>query len=251
MRDTSTLYRSAGAAALAACGVLTVTSVLLMPDFSGTGVERLEAVAASSTTAAVSAGTFALAQLPFAVGAAAVVHLLRGRVPVLATVAGVLCLLGAFGHAVHGGVSLTMLTMAADAEHHAVHAEILAAGERSPVLVPFLAMGLLGTVFGVVVLAAALWRGRLGPRWLPAALLAFVVVEFVGTGLSRWAGYGSAALYLLSFLALAALVLRSPLHAWTAPELVTTPEGAQRAPGQAGDRDRAPRSPAAESRSRV
>jgi len=221
MTGTPLLLRTTVVAALAVCGVLTVVSVLLMPDFGGTMVERLEAVAEAGTAASVSAFGFTLSQLPFAVGALGVAHLLRGRTPVLAALAGLLMLLGAFGHAVYGGVGLTMLAMADDEQHHAVHAQILTAGERSPAMLPFLAVGVLGAVLGMILLAVALWRGRLGPRWLPVALVTFVLVEFGGAGLSRWAGYTAMLMFLVVFLALAVVVHRSSLAHWhTAAEAV-------------------------------
>ena len=97
MTGTPLLLRTTVVAALAVCGVLTVVSVLLMPDFGGTMVERLEAVAEAGTAASVSAFGFTLSQLPFAVGVLGVAHLLWGRTPVLAALAGLLMLLGAFG----------------------------------------------------------------------------------------------------------------------------------------------------------
>lgn len=112
-----------------------------------------------------------LAQLPFAVGLVGVAHLLRGRAPVLSVLGASLAVLGAFGHAVHGGVSLTMLAMAQDTANLPVHAEILAAGE-SGVALPFMAMGPLGTVLGIILLAVGLWRAHVGPRWVPAGPVA-------------------------------------------------------------------------------
>lgn len=208
------LTRTTVAAALVACAVSSLVSILLMPDFGGTMVERLEAVADAGATASVSAFGFTLSQLPLAVGAVGVVHLMRARTPVLAPVAGVLLVLGAFGHTVYGGVSLTMLAMAQDIPNHAVHADILAAGERSVVLLPFMAVGLLGTVLGLVVLAAALWRARLGPRWLPVAVVAFVVVEFGGAALSIWASYAAVTLFSVVLVTLAVVVHRSSLAHW-------------------------------------
>ncbi len=218
------LTRTTVAAALVVCAVLSVVSILLMPDFGGTMVERLESVADAGAAAAISAFGFTLSQLPFAVGAVGVVHLLRGRAPVLASLAGVLLVLGAFGHAVYGGVSLTMLAMAHDPANHVVHADILTAGERSLVLLPFLAMGLLGTVLGLALLSVALWRGRLGPRWLPVAVVTFVVVEFGGAALSMWASYAAVVLFFGVLVTLAVVVHRSSTAHWqTAAEQSTVP----------------------------
>src|SRR5690606_24479259 len=152
-------------------------------------------------TATVSALSFTASQLFLAVGLAGVAHLLRSRVPVLATLGVVLAVLGAFGHAVYGGVNLVMLSMAGTAADPAAldsYAAVLAHGEQG-IAIPFMAAGLLGTVLGFVLLGAALWRGGLGPRWVGPGMIAWVVVEFVGTGLSEWAGYASGVLYAVIF----------------------------------------------------
>lgn len=214
MKNTAALTRATVVASLVACGVVTVIAVLLMPDFTGGEDEWLRAIAAAPTTSAVSALLYVGSQLPFAVGLAGVAHLLRERTPVLAALGALLAVLGAFGHAVYGGVNVVMLSMADNLDDVTVHTAVLkdAAGG---VAIPFMAMGLIGTVLGLVLLGVAVWRAQLGPRWLGPVLVAFVVVEFAGAGISAWAGYASGVLFLLGFLALALTVARSTTDAWT------------------------------------
>lgn len=214
MKNTAVLTRGTVAASLAACAVLTVVSVLLMPDFSGGEAAWLTAIAAAPSASAISALMYAGSQLPFAVGLAGVAHLLRDRTPVLAAAGVALAVLGGFGHAVYGGVNLVMLQMADDPTNAAAHVQVLK-GVGSGVAVPFMAMGLLGTVLGLVLLGVAVWRADLGPRWLGPVLVAFVVVEFAGAGLSVWAGYASAVLFLVGFLTLSLTVARSSTAVWT------------------------------------
>jgi hypothetical protein len=173
-----------------------------------------------NSSAAASALLFTGAQLPFAVGLAGVAHLLRVRAPRLAVLGGLFAVLGGFGHTVYGGVNVIMLQMADDLDNVAVHTEVLAGAEGGPGI-PFMAMGLLGTVLGLVLIGVGLWRAGLGPRWLGPVLIAFVVVEFVGTSISAWAGYASGVLYLAAFGALALTVARTPEAAWPAPAAVT------------------------------
>lgn len=213
MKDTAPLLRRTVAACLVICAAITVASIALMPEFAGDHTDRLAAIAADGTTAGASAALFALAQLPFAVGLLGVAHLLRSRTPVLAILAGTLCALGGFGHAVYGGQSLVMLEMARDPQHYDAYARVLG-GVESGWGIPFMAMGLLGTVLGIVLTAVALWRAGLGPRWLPPLLAAFVVVEFGLAGLSVWASYGASLLYAAGLLAMGQLVSRSPLARW-------------------------------------
>jgi hypothetical protein len=223
MRNTAALTRGTVAASLATCAVLTVVAVLTMPDFSGSQIQWLQEIAAAPAASAVSALLFVGSQLPFAVGLAGVAHLLRDRTPVLAALGAALAVLGAFGHAAYGGVNLVMLQMAKDSANAAVHADVLS-GVGSGPAVPFMAMGVLGTVLGLVLLGIAVWRAGVGPRWLGPVLVLFVVVEFAGAGISVWAGYASAVLFLVGFLTLALVVSRSATAIWTTAAEATSRE---------------------------
>ncbi len=139
---------------------------------------------------------FTFAQLPFLVGVVVVALLCSARAPRLALVGGVLAVLGGFGHAVVGGLVLSQLPMA-DSPEVAVMADLLGSMESGPAI-PFMAMGLLGTVLGLLLLGIALFRTRLVPRYVPLALWAFLVVEFVGASLSEWASPAAGALYLVA-----------------------------------------------------
>jgi hypothetical protein len=226
MKNTAALVRGTVVACLAICGVMTVISVLLMPDFSGGEATWLAAIAAAPTASAVSALLYAGSQLPFAVGLAGVAHLLRDRTPVLAGLGALLAVLGGFGHAVYAGVNLVMLKMADDPQNVGAHVDVLKS-VGSGVAVPFMAAGLLGTVLGLVLIGVAVWRANLGPRWLGPVLVAFVVVEFAGAGISAWAGYASGVLFLLGFSTLALTVARSRTDYWTTAAEVGTREPAR------------------------
>lgn len=216
MKNIPSFRRGAVAASMVATAVLMLCSVVLQPDFPDTHRDRLAAIDAAGTSAAVSAITFTLAQLPFLIAMLGAAHLLRRRTPVLSALTALFGLLGGFGHTVFGGISLVMLSMAADQANRAAHADVLGAVE-SGAGAPFMGMGLLGTVLGVLMLAIGLGRGRVGPRWLPYVLGAFLLVEFVGAGLSEWASSLAAALYLVALVTLAVVTRRSPLTEWSTP----------------------------------
>lgn len=126
---------------------------------------------------------------------------------------------GGFGHAVFGGIGLSQLAMAGSPETAAM-GKVIDSIESGPA-VAFMAMGLLGTVLGLLLLGIALFRSRLVPRWIPVALWAFLVVEFVGTALSEWASPAAGALYLAAFGALA-LQLIAPARVDASRETVST-----------------------------
>lgn len=207
------LERLGTAIALVACGLTTLLSILLMPDFSGDEAAQLAAIAAAPATAAISALCFAGSQLFLILGVLGVARMLRDRAPVLAPVGAGLIVVGAFGHAVYGGITLLMLTMAQDRGNNAIHAALLAQSQEGAVL-PMMVAGLVGTVLGFLVFGVALLRARWPYRWIGAVMIGWVLVEFVGGNFSSWAGYASAVLFLVLFGAMAVAVLRSPWAYW-------------------------------------
>jgi hypothetical protein len=107
--------------------------------------------------------------------------------------------------------------MADEPEHRGTYAALLERLE-SGVAIPFMAAGILGLILGYLLLAAALWRARIGPRWVAPALLVWLILEFAGSSLSAWASYGAALLYLLIFATLAITVVGSRLAIWRTEE---------------------------------
>lgn len=223
--NTAHLVRTAVAASLLLGAALTLGSIVTMPDFSGDTAAWLQEIAAAPGMAAFSSLTWIAAQLFLAVGLLGVAHLVRSRVPLLAAAASVLVLLSTFGHAVYGGVNLTMLAMARDLGAADVHVTVLQELEAG-LAVPFMAAGLLGTVLGFVLLGVMVWRAQLGPRWLGPALVLFVVIEFAGGSVSAWAGYVSGTLFVVALTTLAHVVRRSPVNHWRSAAEVELPEGA-------------------------
>jgi hypothetical protein len=195
------------AACLVASAVLSVASVALQPPFPQGDAALLEALAAAGARAWASALLFASAQLPLALAVVAVGASARPRAARTAVAGAVLAVVGAFGHAVYSGVSLMTLVLAGGEGDRAAHVRDLERASSSPLMV-FALLGLAGTVLGLTLLAIALWRSRSAPRWVPVLVVAFLVVEFIGTSLSTYVGYVSSALLLLAFVELARVQLR-------------------------------------------
>ena len=219
MKNTATFRRNAAAIGLVSTAILSTLSTMTAPEFPAGGAERLDAIAANLSSSAVSAAAFTLAQLPFIAAVLGLGHLLRSHAPVLSNVATTLALLGAFGHTVFGGGSLLYVSMAADEAQHATYGALIDDFESSPAMT-FAAIGLVGTVLGLILLAVGLWRAQVGPRWVPIALGAFLLVEFVGPLVSDWASQAASVIYLVSFTALAVAVWRTPAQDWTSPLVV-------------------------------
>lgn len=202
----------AGAGLVATAGLMAVAMGTDVP-FSGDSHEVLVTMAQARGRAWLSILTYLVAQLAMIAGVLGVARLLRPKAPALSNAAATLVVLGAFGHSVHGGGVLLIMQMAADQSHHATHATVLDAFAASPAGI-FSAAGLLGTVLGLVVLAVGIWRARLGPRWIAPALGAFLVLEFVGSGVLPAISAVAGAVNLAAFVALALVIWRSSLDEW-------------------------------------
>ncbi|WP_167140461.1 hypothetical protein [Diaminobutyricimonas sp. TR449] len=222
MRSTALFRRATVAASLLLTAALSALWVLLVPPFPATTLAQLQQIEAGGDVAVLSATAFLVAQLPFIVAAIGVTQLIGQKSPMIAAIGGTLAVIGGFGHAAYAGFQLAVVTMASDVADHDVYARLLD-GEL-PAIVDVLAVGgTVGTVLGLILLGVGLLRARVGVRWIPYVLWAFVVVEFVGTGLTQWAAYASAVLYLAALGALAMAVWRSRLELWTPGPMAAEP----------------------------
>jgi hypothetical protein len=213
MNNTATFRRDVAAIGLVTNALLMTISVMVAPEFPSGFEERLAAIDAAGTQGKISAFVFALAQLPFLAGVLGIGHLVRVRAPILSNFGTSLAVIGGFGHSVFGGLSMAYLSMAADQQNRATHAALMERIESGPAIV-FMAMGLLGTVCGIMLLAIGLWRAKVAPQWAAPVLGAFLVVGFAGSAVSERAEQWSIILYLAAFTALAVTIWRSPTESW-------------------------------------
>ena len=213
MTTIATVRRLGVATSLVLAAILSIVWVVLRPATDGSPGGQLAAIAEAPGQATASTLAFVLAQLPFLLAALGIAHFIADRAPVLATIGATLMIFGGFGHAVLGGVQLMQLGMATDPDNAEMYAGLLAGALPWPLMVMMLA-GTIGTALGLLVVGIGLMRAKAGPRWVPYALWGFILIEFVGTGLTEWASLASGLLYLASFVALAVAVWRSPLGLW-------------------------------------
>lgn len=183
--------------------VIAGVSVIFQPDLGGSTADRFDAM--SGSLAAVSAVAFVVSQLPLLVGFLAIGRLLLPRAPRLSAWGTALAVVGCFGHTVFGGTSLIYLMMARDEAHRGAQVELFDRIQGSPIMI-FSALGLLGTILGLLLLGIGLFRARTGPAWVGPAIWAFLLVEFVGSAVSRYASYVSVLLLAAAFFAIAGLL---------------------------------------------
>jgi hypothetical protein len=202
--------------AIVVAPVVAGLSVVLEPDLGGGGRDRLNAM--DSTSAAVSAAAFLVSQLPMLIALLAIGRLLLPHAPRLSAWGTALGVLGTFGHTAFGGLSLVLITMSHDQAHRSVYAGLVDDVFTSPIMLVSMA-GLIGTVLGLLLLGIGIFRTRTGPNWVGPAIWAFLLVEFVGSGLSPRASYLSVLLLAAAFWGL--LPSLRPIHAPAEePELV-------------------------------
>lgn len=191
---------------LVATVVLTAVSVALMPDLPETNAALLQSLADAPAQSAAAAASYTLSQLFFIGAVLAIGDIARARAPRLIGAGMVLAIIGAFGHSVFGGLRLALFGMLTEAGR----TEYAAALDRtydSPVML-FAALGLIGTVVGLLLLAIGLLKSRTVAPWIPTCLTGFLILEFVGTNLSSWASPGAVALYAAALFGLAAIIIR-------------------------------------------
>ncbi|WP_430645864.1 hypothetical protein [Agromyces sp. GXS1127] len=221
------------AGSLVAAIVLAAIGMLLQPEFPADPNEYVELLAGSAS-AAIGLQLFLWSQVFWAIGLVGLAHATSHRTPVLATLGAACSGLGAFGHAAYGGASLVTLGMA----RYAVDSGDLEGAQaafgatQGGDFAPYLLAGLGGTVIGVILVAVALLRSAVAPRWVAIALLAWVVIEFVLPNFlaGAWITYTSLVVGVVAFTGAAVAVLRGGSRAWTTMLEAGSPERDAAAP---------------------
>lgn len=198
-------YRSASALCLVLYAALCVVFVATVPNRDAEGV----AIDAGGIGPVISAHAFLWAQAALIVGIIGVAHALRGRATVLSAIAAGLILIGAVGHAASAGFAFVETTATTDVARDAVTAAL-----NGPAL-PAIAIAMVGTVVGPVVLAIALFRAGRSTWWVAGVLLGWVIAEFFLSPMGTWAAILSGVLLVAAFGGLAWNVLRSDPRQWT------------------------------------
>jgi hypothetical protein len=213
MSRPASLHRLTTAACLVAAAALSVLYVLTAP-LAGPDMEAyLARIADAGPSAAISVQAYLWSQPALAIGVLGVAFILRTRTPILAPISAALVVLGTFGHAAYAGIGLLQVTAAADADAHGPAAPVFESAIGG-VAAPAALIGAGGTVLGVILLGIALMRVRGGFGWIGIVLVAWVLVEFAGTGLTEWAKVPSGVLLAVGFTSLAIRIGRSDLREW-------------------------------------
>ncbi|MGY1913979.1 hypothetical protein [Blastococcus sp. SYSU DS0973] len=132
-------------------------------------------------TVGLTAGTLAV---PFLLlGFVAMAQLIRPRMPRLGTTVAFLCYIGGLGfYGMHG--LMVMQYVALDHPDRAAMVSLVEQVQSSPMSILVLLPFLIGIPLGVLLAGVGFFRTRAVPRWVAAALILFIVVDFspISTG---------------------------------------------------------------------
>lgn len=205
MSAIGNFYRSASALCLVLYAAFCVVFMATVPIRDAEGV----AIDAGGIGPVISAQAFLWAQAALIVGIVGVAHALRGRATVLSAIAAGMILIGAVGHAASAGFAFVETAATTDAARDTVTAAV-----NGPAF-PAIAIAMVGTVVGSVILAIALFRAGRSTWWVAGVLLGWVITEFFLSSMGTWAAILSGALLIAAFGGLAWNVLRSDPRQWT------------------------------------
>jgi hypothetical protein len=213
MSDDALFRRNAAALALIAAPVLAVASrFVYRPTGGNQPTKLLTALHDAHGRALFGTVLFIASGLPFAVAALGIGHLLRGRFPTLSSIGAGLAVVGAFCDSIASAFTIVYTQMAQDLANKTAYAAVIKKASRVEGL--FSILGILGTVIGLLLLSIGLFRSRIGHRWVGPLLWAFLLLEFIGSGISASIGLASVTLALIAYCALAATVRQSPRAQW-------------------------------------
>jgi Domain of unknown function (DUF4386) len=197
---------------------LMLVGSIVSPDTDNSNkLKELNKVAAHKSAYIIGAVLFLLGTLVLLAASVGIIHLFRARRVTLGQIAGSLLLVGtavtisfyAFTVAEYEMVNQPGLNRAALATY--LHkSEMTSAG--APIFVLFL----LGIVLGLILLAIALWRSDLIPKWAAALILVGGILTFAG-GQNKAVGIISSVFLLIPFVLLGRTVLGMSDADWDVP----------------------------------
>ena len=210
IRNATNFRRTAAGISLIAAPLFGLIGASLLPKFTGGMEGELGYIAAHPTLWLAGLYVDLLTMIPMIGAIFGLLHLLR-RAVVLGHLGAGLMLIGSFFHGAVLGFQFVEAPLVVSGIEHG---QMVAFSERmydhtafTLLLMPFLAFYL-----GSLLIAAALWRARLGSPWVPALIVVGIVVEFFGPPEFRSQLYFG--LQLLAFGWIGSKVLRMPDTEW-------------------------------------
>jgi hypothetical protein len=181
LSEPSQFRRTVAGTCLIAAPLAGLAGTLIGPESETDAADQLAAIADNQDAFVITTviGMVALVLLlPAVLG---LLHLLRDRAVALGHLGGSLALVGIVGLAALQGLGVVLAeTVTGDAEREQM-VELVERVEDNAGFIVVLLMFLVGLNLGLILLAAAPWRAQVAPAWVALAVVASVIVLFLGT----------------------------------------------------------------------
>lgn len=179
MSNPSTFRRSVVGLSLIAAPLFGLIGASVLPKYTGGMEGELAFIAAHPTRWLVGLYVDLLTMIPMIVAIFGLLHLLRRRAVILGHISGGLMLVGSFFHGAVLGFQFVEAPLVVSGINHT---QIVAFSEQmynhtafTLLLMPFLCFYL-----GLLLMAVALWRARIGSPWVSGIIVVSIAFEFFG-----------------------------------------------------------------------
>jgi hypothetical protein len=226
--DIRTVSRALGAVALVAGPLALAVPIVVTDNEQAAAIDQLNDYAAHSGAALVSN----LLMIPLMLLVPAMIYtarLARRRAPTLAFLGGALAALGWTAGLISIGAGQIVLYQGSRLPDRAGAAALIDATTSDPVYGTLVGVFVIGHIAGMIMLGVAVWRSRVVPVWAAACFVAYPIVHFVGSATSPVLDRAANVLLLISGVALAGRLARTPDDEWDLPA-VAAPANAHREP---------------------
>ena len=224
VRDRRTFWRLLLAFVAPMSGLALAAANAVSPSsLGGSAEDEVTSIAAHQGAAEASLWFSLLFVLTLIPGAIAVAWVCRRRRPSLTAVAGCLAIFGFLTGMANPSTNMVALIGAQKGVDHDTLVTLVDATSNSIFVSVALLPFLLAITFGRLLLGILLWRARVAPRWMAAALIAAVPVEFLNISGGNLQPTISWALTGIGFASATVALLRMSNDEFDLPPLLAAP----------------------------
>ena len=179
MNDANNFRRTSAGLSLIAAPLAGLIGGLIFPPLPHDTAGTLANISEHSGRFLVANFLFLVAFALMVPAVLGIMHLLRNHVVALGHIGGGLFLLGSFLHAAVIGYALVQLPIAASGGDKGRIVALTEGTYASTAFLLLLAMMLIPSVLGSLILAIAVWRARVAPLWVAVVIVVGVATDFV------------------------------------------------------------------------
>ena len=207
LSDERNFARTLAGLSLIVAPLLLLMSVLIGPDLSDDGRERLSEIADSEDRYVASRYLLLIGAWVFVPGLIGLWRVFRGPRVMLGQVGAALVLIGWISTIAFFGLGTYEYEAAQPDLDRALMGQLADNVDDSAVMIPMIIITfVVGIAIGSLIVAWSLWRRRLVPPWVPAALVVWTILDILADSVAVSAiafafllvGFGSVGLKLLS-----------------------------------------------------